>query len=142
MRYLPTTIAAAVLILNSHPLAAAPAAVRSPNTVQTYADNSVLWQQLRWLPGSQELVATLTFSNIDYVSDGEPRHDETFNFPLPGVDFDANRGTFYLRNSHGRTIPIAVVRNAFLLKSVELLPGTRLNVSNRGGKVSVELLTD
>jgi hypothetical protein len=121
--------------------AANPAAVRSPSTFQTYADNSVSWQQLRWLPGAHELVATLTLSNMNYVSDGEPRHDETFNFPLPGVEFDPGTGTFSVRGRNGRPVPVATLRQQLFVKSIALLPGAQLQVTNHGGQVGVTLLT-
>jgi hypothetical protein len=142
MRYLPLALAIWPLLGSLSSTAAQPKVLRSPKIAETYSDNSVLWQQLRWLPESHQLVATLTLSNVNYVSDIEPRHDETFDFPLPGVDFDAGTGTFYLRGPHGRSMPIAVVRHALLVKSIELLPGSRINVSNHGGQVAVELLAN
>jgi hypothetical protein len=141
VHYLPLAIATG-LVMHLTPLAAAPTALRSPETAQTYADNSILWHQLRWLPTSHELVATITFSNIDYMSRVEPRHDETFTFPLPGVKFAANTGTFYISNDRGQAIPVASMHNALVGKEIELLLTTRLVVTNRRGQVAVRLLAN
>jgi hypothetical protein len=90
------------------PLAGAtPVAIHSPQTAQTYADASILWHQLRWLSKSQTLVASITFSNLNYASKAEPRQDERFDFALPGVKFDATNGTFYVIGSAGERIPVA-----------------------------------
>ena len=139
MRYLPIALAICPFLARLPAVVAQPAILHSPTQAETYSDNSVLWQQLRWLPESRQLVATLTLSNINYVSDIEPRHDETFDFALPGVAFDSATGMFYLHRPHRKTVPFAVVRHSLLLKSIELLPSARLNVSNHGGQVSVEL---
>lgn len=133
-------ILAACAAIQLTPLAqAGDTALRSPETALTYADNTILWHQLRWLPGSQHLVATITFSNIHYVSDVEPRHDETFNFPLPGVRFDSETGTFSIRGAHGRSTQVAVLNRKLFVQSVELLPNAQVQVTHRSGRISVGL---
>ncbi len=119
------------------PAVASSMALRSPETAHTYADNTLLWHQLRWLPESNQLVATVTFSNIDYISRVEPRHDETYNFPLPGVKFDAKTSTFYAPGG----IPVAVMRPDLIGRSIELLPTARLLITHHPhGQVTVRLL--
>jgi hypothetical protein len=137
VHYLPLAISAGLLMHLTSPVSATPTAVRSPETAQTYADNSILWRQLRWLPASQQLVATITFSNIDYVSRVEPRHDETYTFPLPGVKFSPATGVFSL---DGR--PVARLHNELIGRSVALLPSARILVTNRSGHIVVRLLAD
>jgi hypothetical protein len=142
MRY-PPSIVAACAAIQLIPLAlASPAASCGPETGQTYADNTILWHQLRWLPGSQALVATITFSNIHYVSDNEPRHDETLNFPLSGVRFDSQNGAFFLRDSDGRSIAVAVLRRKLFVQSVELLPNAQVQVMHRSGRIVVGLVVN
>ena len=119
------------------PAAETLAALRSPETAQTYADNSMLWHQLRWLADSHQLVATITFSNLDYVSRVEPRHDETFNFPLPGVKYAAQNGTFYLDGQ-----PVARMHPDLIGHSIDLLPNARIVVTNRSGRVTIRMLAD
>jgi hypothetical protein len=140
VQYLPLAFATGLLTQLS--ASATPTAVRSPETAQTYADNSILWHQLRWLPASHELVATITFSNIDYVSRVEPRHDETYTFPLPGVKFSPDTGVFSIAGGHGQGVPVARLRDDHLVRSVELLPTARVLVTNRGGHIVVRLVAD
>jgi hypothetical protein len=140
MRYTPTILVACAII-QLIPLAqASPVVTRSPETAETYADNTILWHQLRSLSGSQALVATITFSNINYVSDNEPRHDETFNFPLPGVKFDPQTGTFFVHGADRRTIAVAVLRRKLFVKSIELLPNAQIQVTHCDGRIVVNLV--
>jgi hypothetical protein len=142
VHYLPLALAAGLSMHLTPPAAATPTVVRSPETAQTYADNSILWRQLRWLPASRELVATITFSNIDYISRVEPRHDETYTFSLPGVKFSPDTGVFTVTGSHGQAIPVARLHPDLIGRSVELLPTARILVTNRSGYIAVRLLTD
>jgi hypothetical protein len=137
VHYLPLALAAGLVMHLTAPANATSAALRSPQVAQTYADNSILWHQLRWLPGSRQLVATITFSNIEYISREEPRHDETFNFALPGVTFDAGSGTFYMGGT-----PVAKVQTQLIGKGIELLPTARVLVNNHSGRVTVRLLAN
>lgn len=122
---------------------ARPTILRSPETAQTYADNnSILWHQLRWLPASRELVATITFSNFNYVSRVEPRHDETFNFPIPGVKLSARDTTFCITGAQGEIIPVATLQHGLLGPNVQLLPTARMLVTNRSGCVAVQLIAN
>lgn len=139
--FLSLAITAGLVMHITPPATATPTILRSPETAQTYADNSIFWRQLRWLPSSNQLVATITFSNIDYVSRVEPRHDETFTFPLPGVRFTAKTGTVYVPGPQGHTIPVARLRRGLIGQTVELLPTARMLVTNRSGCVAVRLVT-
>lgn len=133
---LPLILSAGLLMPLASPAAATPTVLRSPETANTYADNSILWRQLRWLPASRQLVATITFSNIDYISRIEPRHDETFTFPLPGVTFNSDTGLFSLAGK-----PVARLRRELFTHGIALLPTARILVDkNADGRVSVRLL--
>ena len=141
VHYLPLAITAGLVMHLTPPAVAAPLSLRSPEIADTYADNSLLWHQLRWLPASRELVATLTFSNLDYISRVEPRHDETFNFPLPGVKFDSRTNTFSVPGSRGEAIPVAVLHADLIGHSIDLLPTARLLVTHHPhGRVTVRLV--
>lgn len=141
VHYLPLALAAGLVMHLTLRAAASPASLRSPEVAHTYADNSLLWHQLRWLPASNQLVATVTFSNLDYISRVESRHDETFNFPLPGVKFDPRTNTFSVSGSRGEAVPVAVLHTDFIGKSIELLPTARLLVTHHPhGQVTVRLL--
>jgi hypothetical protein len=83
----------------------------------------------------------MTFTNVDYVSRIESRHDETFNFPLPGVKFDAKTNTFYMPGSRGEAIPVAVMHQDLIGHSIALLPTARLLVTHHPhGRVTVRLV--
>lgn len=137
VHYLPLAISTGLLMCLTPPAVATSTVIRSPETADTYADNSILWHQLRWLPASRQLVATITFSNIDYVSRVEPRHDETYTFPLPGVKYSADTGIFSLNGK-----PVARLQNDLIGHSIQLLPTARILVTNRSGHIAVRLLTD
>ena len=140
LHLIPLALAAGA-VAGFTPLAQAmPVAIHSPQTAQTYADASILWHQLRWLPKSQTLVASITFSNLNYASKAEPRQDERFDFALPGVKFDATNGTFYVMGSGGERIPVAAKQRDPLGYSIRVLPGAQMEVLERSGLVHVTLL--
>jgi hypothetical protein len=139
-KYIPLAVAAWVAA-GITPLAMADSvAIRSPETAQTYADSSILWHQLRWLPGSQKLVASITFSNLNYVSTDEPRADERFDFSLPGVKFDSKDETFYVSGAHGERIPVAAMQRDLIGYSIKVLPGAQMDVFKHSGLVHVTLV--
>jgi hypothetical protein len=139
--FLPIAVVAGLAIdLIAPSTTSAAMVLRSPETVQTYADNSVQWHQLRWFPESHQLVATVTFSNEHYISRVEPRHDETFDFAIPGVKFDQKSGIFSVNGPHGQSIPVAALRHDLFIKDIVVLPGAQIEVHNLGGRVAVDLV--
>jgi hypothetical protein len=137
--YLSMVLAASSALLFPALASATPAVVSSPQTAQTYSDNSMQWHQLRWLPGSQSLVASITFNNVDYASKITRQHEERFDFALPGVKFNQTTGVFYVNGSHGQTIPVAV-KQAGPLPSIKLAPGAQIDVHNNAGRINVSLV--
>lgn len=137
---LPVVLAAWMALNGAFSATANPTAVRSPETAQTYADSSILWHQLRWLPGPQMLVASITFSNLNYASKDEPRQDERFDFSLPGVKFEARDGTYYVFGAHGERIGVATLQRQLIGRSIVLLPGAQMNVFKRSGLIHVVLV--
>jgi hypothetical protein len=138
--YLPLVLATGMAMLAISSTAKATTTLRSPETAHTYADSSVRWHQLRWLPESHQLVATVTFDNWRYISGFEPRHTETFDFVLPGVKLDQRTGVFSVGASRGPSIPVAETRRELFLKDIALLPGAQVEVRNRNGRVDVDLV--
>ena len=63
---------------------------------QTFAYGEMVWHQLYLERTGGELAARITFSNLPYASDDEPRRDESFDFRFPGIKFDATRRTFFV----------------------------------------------
>lgn len=111
--------------------------IRSPDIAQTYAFASMVDHQLRWIRNRRALVATVTFSNVNYVSRTESKHEERFDFFLPGIRFSPKEGIFY--DSEG--IPVAKLRRVLVGSEIQLLPETKIYVTNRSGTVHLILST-
>ena len=54
---------------------ASAASIVIPNHPQTFAHGEMLWNQLYLERAGGELAARITFSNLPYASDDEPRRD-------------------------------------------------------------------
>jgi hypothetical protein len=91
------TLLAAILTMNASAMADA-IRITSPDHAQTFAYGEMIWHQL-YLDAAGELAARITFSNLPYVGDDEPRSDEPFDFRFPGVRFDSARRTFVARGA-------------------------------------------
>jgi hypothetical protein len=59
----------------------------------------MIWPQLYLERSGAELAVRITFSNLCYASDDEPRGEKSFDFRFPGVQFDPAVGTFLARSS-------------------------------------------
>ncbi len=86
-----------------------------------------------------ELVARITFSNLPYVGDDEPRRDESFDFQFPGVRFDSAQRTFFARNGQGELIPVARFRKDIFLDGIDLAPGAKIYLLKESGRVTATL---
>src|SRR5881398_4027876 len=75
---------------------ASAASVVSPNHPQTFAYGEMIWNQLYLERAGGELAARVTFSNLPYAGDDEPRRDESFDFRL-------DRKSTRLNSSHRLT---------------------------------------
>ena len=69
----------------------------SPNEAYTFAYGDAISHQIERDHSTNEMIATVTFSNYPYAGDREPRCDETFDFVFPGLRFDAARNEFVAR---------------------------------------------
>src|SRR6266446_8030986 len=90
---------------------ASAASIVSPDHPQTFAYGEMIWNQLYLERTGRELAARITFSNLPYAGDDEPRRDESFDFRFPGVQFDSAQRTFFARSRHGELIPVARFRD-------------------------------
>ena len=111
----------------------------SPNTARTYAFSTIIWKQLRWMPDAGALVASITFSNYEYVTGVEPRDDERFDFAFPGITLDRASGIFYAHDPSGKSIPVARRSHALFFPVIALLPGGQIAISKISGKVTAKL---
>ena len=99
----------------------------------------MIWHQLYLERAGGKLAARITFSNLPYVSDDEPRRDESFDFRFPGIKFDAGRRTFFVSGRGGRTIPVARFRGDSLFRWVDLAPGAKIYLHKDSGRVTAIL---
>ena len=70
----------------------------------------MIWHELYLQCLARELTARITFSNVPYAGDDEPRRDESFDFRFPGVQFNSARRAFFVNGRHGEQIPVAQFR--------------------------------
>ena len=70
----------------------------------------MIWHELYLQCTARELAARITFSNVPYAGDDEPRRDESFDFRFPGVQFDSAQRAFFMNSRHGERIPVARFR--------------------------------
>ena len=113
--------------------------ILSPDHHQTFAYGEMLSHQLYLEPASGGLAARITFSNLPYVSDDEPRRDESFDFRFPGIKFDARRRTFFASGCGGQTIPVARLRRDPFFNWVDLAPGAKIYLHKESGRVTAIL---
>jgi hypothetical protein len=113
--------------------------ITSPDHAQTFAYGEMIWHQLYRGRNGGELTARITFSNLPYAGDDEPRRDEPFDFHFPGVQFDAARRAFFARNRHGELIPVARFRNDPACGWVDLAPGAKIYLLKENGRVTATL---
>lgn len=109
--------------------------VDSPNVGHVGALDRMTHHELRWIPSQGALVASVTFSNVDFVSREEPRRDEQVDFYLPGVRLDASSGIFY--DPYG--VPVAALRRQFFGSQIRLLPGAKIWIADRSGTLRLAL---
>jgi hypothetical protein len=112
--------------------------ITSPDHAQTFAYGEMIWHQL-YLDAAGELAARITFSNLPYVGDNEPRSDEPFDFRFPGVRFDSARGTFLARSTRGELIPVARFREGPASGWIDLARGTKIYLVKESGCVTAIL---
>ena len=129
----------AILFAASVSAIASGTSIVSPNHPQTFAYGEMIWHQLYLQCAGGELAARITFSNLPYVSDDEPRRDESFDFRFPGIKFDAGRRTFFVSGRGGRTIPVARFRGDSLFRWIDLAPGAKIYLLKESGRVTVIL---
>ncbi len=109
--------------------------VRSPDVGHVEALDRMTQHVLRWIPSERALVASVTFSNVDFVSRVEARRDVTVNFYLPGVRLEPGSGTFY----DPQGVPVAMLHRQLFGSQIRLLPGAKIWVADREGTLHLAL---
>jgi hypothetical protein len=113
--------------------------ITSPDHAQTFAYGQMIWHELYLNRAAGELAARITFSNLPYVGDDEPRRDESFDFRFPGIQFDSARRTFFARSGHGELIPVARFREVPACGWVDLAPGAKIYLLKETGRITATL---
>src|SRR6266446_10049440 len=129
----------ATLLTTSASAVAGAVSIAIPDHAQTFAYGEMIWHQLYLERTGGELAMRITFSNLPYVSDDEPRRDESFDFRFPGIKFDAGRRTFFVSGRGGQTIPVARFRGDSLFRWVDLAPGAKIYLHKDSGRVTAIL---
>lgn len=112
--------------------------IASPDHAQTFAYGGMISRQLYLDRAGGELAARITFSNVAYASDSEPRRDESFDFRFPGARFDS-RHAFFARGPGGEPIAVARFRGNPLGNWIDLAPGAKVYLLKEHGRVTAIL---
>jgi hypothetical protein len=113
--------------------------ITSPNHPQTFTYGAVIWHELYLQCTARELTARITFSNVPYAGDDEPRRDESFDFRFPGVQFDSARRAFFVNSRHGERIPVARFRKDPSFGWIDLDAGAKIYLLKESGRVTATL---
>ncbi|HEY2567775.1 MAG TPA: hypothetical protein VGI25_00500 [Candidatus Udaeobacter sp.] len=132
-------ICMAILFGPSVSASASTSTIISPDHHQTFAYGEMLSHQLYLPRQGNELAARITFSNMPYVSDENPRREESFDFRFPGIKFDGTHRTFFVSNRDGHTIPIARFRDGLFFGWIDLAPGAKIYLLKESGRVTAIL---
>ena len=115
-----------------------PISITSPDTGSTFVYGTLKGRQLYWNKSQKMLIARVTYTDASLL-DNNSAQDDTMEFRLPGVAFDEARGVFSATTAKGEVIPIAHIKKALFIKTIEILPNARVRVIRDHGAVSVIL---
>lgn len=128
------------LILGSiAPVSVAEIVITSPDHARTFAYGEMIWRQLYVDPTNGVLTARITFSNLPYAGDNDPRADESFNFRFPGVQADRTHQALWARARHGEQIAVARIQGGSICRSVDLGAGAKIYLLKESGRVTAVL---
>jgi hypothetical protein len=133
-------LCAALLLTTLTGLRAAPVLIASPTKVHVRVFSTMNNMGLRWKSDQQVLQVNITFSNVNYVSPGEPLSEQKTTFILPGVKYDEATRTFYKQSDASRT-PVAVMKEG-LFGGVRLAPGAKIMALDKDGTISLLLTAE
>jgi len=129
----------AILFAASVSAIASATSILSPDHHQTFAYGEMLSHRLYLERAGSGLAARITFSNLPYVSDEEPRRDESFDFHFPGVKFDQAQRAFFVNGRGGEKIPVARFRGDPFFNWIDLAPGAKIYLLKQSGRVTAIL---
>ena len=132
-------VSLAIILCSIAPAFAGEIVIISPDHARTFAYGEMLWHQLSVDPTNHLLTARITFSNLPYVSDNDPRADEPFDFRFPGLHFDRTNHALLARNRHGEQIAVARFQGDSTCGSVDLAAGAKIYLLKESGRITVVL---
>jgi hypothetical protein len=129
----------AIILASIAPAFGGEIVITSPDHACTFAYGEMIWHQLYVDPTNQILTARITFSNLPYVSDTDPRLDEAFDFRFPGLHTDRTKRTLLARARHGEQISVARLQGDSTCGSVDLAAGAKIYLLKESGRVTAVL---
>jgi hypothetical protein len=114
-------------------------AITSPDHACTFAYGEMIWHQLGVGPTNHVFTARITFSNLPYVSDCEPRVDEAFDFRFPGVYVDPANHSLFAYARHCERITVARFRGDCAYGWVDLTANAKMYLLKESGRVTAVL---
>ena len=109
--------------------------ITSPDHARTFAYGEMISHQLYVDPTNGVLTARIVFSNLPYVSDNDPRSDESFDFRFPGVHAYRTSHALSARARSGEQIAVAGRQGGSNCGSVDLAAGARIYLLKESGRV-------
>ena len=100
----------AIILSSIAPVFGGEIVITSPDHARTFAYGEMIWHQLYVDPTNHVLTVRITFSNLPYVSDNDPRVDEPFDFRFPGLHPDRTNRTLFAHARYGEQIAVARFR--------------------------------
>jgi hypothetical protein len=113
--------------------------ITSPDHGRTFAYGEMISHQLYVDPTSGVLTARITFSNLPYASDNDPRSDESFDFRFQGVQLDRANHAIWAPARQGEQIAVARIQGGSIRASVELAAGAKIYLLKESGRVTAIL---
>jgi hypothetical protein len=113
--------------------------ITSPDHARTFAYGEMISRQLYRDPASGVLTARITFSNLPYVSDNDPRSDESFDFRFPGVRPDPTNHFLLASARRGEQIAVARIQGCSTGGTVALAAGAKIYLLKESGRVTALL---
>jgi len=113
--------------------------ITSPDHARTFTYGEMIWHQLYIDPTNGVLTARIVFSNLPYVSDNDPRSDESFDFRFPGVHADRTNHALLACARLGEQIAVAGIQGGSTCGSVDLAAGARIYLLKESGRVTAVL---
>jgi hypothetical protein len=138
IRWMRVAILPATILTMSASAMADAICITSPDHARTFVYGQTIWHGLYLECTARELAARITFSNLPYAGDDEPRRDESFDFRFPGVQFDSARRAFFVNGRHGEQIPVARSRDP-AFGWIDLAPGAKIYLLKESGRVTATL---